>query len=76
MIVKYAQEQRLRLIDFLLASYGDVGRAELMDFFDVGPACATRDFRLYCEQAPENCILDRSTKRYLRSKQFKRAYNP
>lgn len=40
---------RLRFIDFCLDFYGSIGRDELVDFFGMGPAQATRDFRAYHE---------------------------
>ena len=72
--VSYAVEQRLRLIDFLLHHYGSVGRAEIEDFFGVGGATATRDFALYAEKAPDNALLNQSSKRYVRSDTFIRLY--
>lgn len=70
----YAQEQRLRFIDSMLKYYGHVGRNEVIDFFGVGSACATRDFKLYKEVAPGNMLYNGETKRYVRSEIFKRVY--
>ena len=72
--MNYATEQRLRLIDFLLYHYGSVGRKELIDYFGIAQAQATRDFSRYNEQAPKNALLNQSSKRWVRSDTFKRLY--
>ena len=72
--MNYAVEQRMRLIDFLLAHYGSVGREEIEDFFGIGGATVTRDFALYRELAPSNLVLNPSSKRYVRSDTFKRIF--
>lgn len=72
--MNYAVEQRLRLIDFLLHHYGSVSRAEIVDFFGVGAATATRDFALYVEKAPGNALLNHTSKRWVRSDTFSRAF--
>ena len=72
--MNYAVEQRLRLIDFLLAHYGSVARAEIIDYFGIGEATATRDFALYCDKAPGNALLNPQSKRYVRSDTFTRLY--
>ena len=69
--MNYAVEQRLRLIEFLLAHYGSVGRVELQDFFGISPAAATRDFAMYLKMHPGNAILNQTSKRYVRSDTFK-----
>jgi len=70
----YAVEQRLRLIDFLLHHYGSVSRGELMDYFGVGEATATRDFSTYNALAPENALLNQSSKRWVKADTFKRVW--
>lgn len=70
----YAVEQRLRMIDFLLLHYGSVSRAELVDFFGIGEATATRDFSLYIDKAPGNAIMNNVSKRWVKSDTFKRLY--
>lgn len=72
--LSYAVEQRLRLIDFLLAQYGHVKRAALMDYFGVGEATATRDFGVYHEIAPGNMALNPSDKTYYRTNAFVRVW--
>lgn len=72
--MNYAQEQRIRFIDCMLVYYGQVGRKEVCDFFAVSEPTATRDFRLYADVAPDNLVMDRSSKTWIRSGSFKRAY--
>lgn len=72
--MNYAVEQRLRLIDFLLHHYGSVSRSELVDFFGIGEATATRDFALYADKAPGNALINPSSKRWVKSDIFKRVY--
>lgn len=69
--MNYAKEQRLRFIDFLLATYGYIGRNEVMAFFGISAAQATRDFRDYKEIAPNNCLYNVTLKRYEKSGNFK-----
>lgn len=72
--MNYAQEQRLRFIDCMLVYYGSIGRKEVCDFFGVGEATATRDFKVYSEIAPDNLVMDRSSKRWEKSRKFKRVF--
>lgn len=72
--MNYAVEQRLRLIDFLLAHYGEVARSQLVDFFGISEPQATRDFRAYKELAPNNLTLNESSKKYNKLDTFKRVY--
>ena len=72
--MKYAQEQRLRLIDFLLHHYGSVGRSEVEDYFDIGPATATRDFKAYAQLAQGNAVMSQSSKRWIKTDTFKRVW--
>ena len=62
------------MIDFLLHYYGSVGRSEIMNYFVIEQATATRDFASYRSKAPGNAILNPSTKRWVRSDSFKRIY--
>ena len=68
--MNYAVEQRLRLIDFLLAFYGHVGRGELIVYFGIGEATATRDLALYAEQNPDNLVYEPGAKRWVRTANF------
>lgn len=70
----YAVTQRLRMIDFLLAHYGHVGRAPLVDYFGIGEATATRDFAAYIEIAPANMTMNPADKLYYRTVAFKRVW--
>lgn len=72
--MNYAQEQRLRFIDCMLVYYGRIGRKEVCDFFGVGPATATRDFKLYNQVAPDNLAFDVETKSWVKYRDFKRVY--
>lgn len=71
----FAVEQRLRMIDFLLHHYGFVGREQLIDCFGISEAQATRDFRAYRELAPQNAVLDQSSKKYVQGAEFRRFYS-
>ena len=73
-VMPYALEQRLRLIDFLLAQYGYVNRSALMDYFGIGAATATRDFKAYKNICKENVIYDDVDKAYHKSNRFKRVW--
>lgn len=70
----YALEQRLRLIDFLLAHYGTVNRSALMDYFAISTPQASLDIQEYIRIAPGNAWYDKSAKTYCRSAEFKRKY--
>ena len=72
--MNYAVTQRMRLIEFLLAHYGTVGRAEITDFFGVSEPQATRDFKAYSELAPANALYNKSNKRWVKADTFKPIY--
>lgn len=72
--MKYATEQRLRLIDFLLAIYGHVNREAVIDYFDVGEATATRDFTAYRDLAPGNLVYNASDRKYYKTESFARVW--
>lgn len=72
--MNYAVEQRLRMIDFLLNQYGKVNRKALMEYFGIGEASATRDFRLYEKKHPNNSVYDSSSKFYVKAPLFRKAY--
>lgn len=73
-VLNYAQEQRLRMIDFLLFSYGRLNRQMIMNYFAIGAATATRDFKAYKELSSVNIVYDESAKVYLKGANFKRIY--
>lgn len=72
--MKYAVEQRLRLIDFLLAQYGTVNRSAVMDFFGVSMPQASSDIQSYLSRAPGNAAYCMTRKTYVRSATFKRVW--
>lgn len=74
MVLNYAVQQRLRMIDFLLAFYGSVGRAEIMDFFGIEGATATRDLTEYRRRAPGNAVLNQTNKRWVKTDTFSRLW--
>lgn len=74
MTITFAVEQRMRFIDFVLHHYGSVARAEIEDFFGIGPATATRDLALYKRLIPGNIVLNQASKRYIRTDTFVRLY--
>lgn len=69
--LNFAQRERLAFIDFCLAYFGQVSRADLVDKFQTGLASCSRDLSLYKELAPDNAQLVHQTKQYLRTKSFK-----
>lgn len=73
--MKYAIEQRLRLIDFLLAEYGHVNRSAIMDYFGIGEATATRDFKEYKKLHPDNMIYSGNDRAYYKTQHFKRVWS-
>ena len=74
LVMPYAVEQRLRFIDFLLSQYGRVNRSAIMDYFGIGAATATRDFKAYKGLCKDNVIYDDVDKSYHRSNRFKRVW--
>ncbi len=70
----YAKGQRMRMIDFLLAHYGTLNRAALMDFFGISTPQASDDFATYNLIAPGNMAYDLSAKTWRRSASFVRVY--
>ncbi len=70
----YAVEQRLRLIDFLLANYGTLNRSALEDYFGVSTPQASADIQEYLRMAPDNLVYDHSAKTYRRTDKFARKY--
>lgn len=74
MALNYAVQQRLRMIDFLLEFYGSVGRAEIMDYFGIESATATRDLTEYRKIAPGNAALNQTNKRWVKTDTFMRIW--
>tara|TARA_R110002012_G_scaffold77826_4_gene198117 strand:- start:10745 stop:11614 length:870 start_codon:yes stop_codon:yes gene_type:complete len=67
----FAQKQRLAYIDFKLYFTGMVTRSEIVSHFELGLAAATRDLKIYKENAPENMAYDNVEKKYFITTQFK-----
>jgi len=74
MTMTYAQEQRQRMIDFLLHEYGTLNRGALVDYFGISMPQASRDIQDYLQRAPGNAVYDATAKKYLRGANFKRIY--
>ena len=72
--MKYAVEQRLRFIEFLVFHYGFINRSMLMDYFGISSPQASRDIGDYMELAPNNLIYNKNIKTYQRSLTFKRLW--
>lgn len=72
--LRYAVEQRLRFIDFLLNEYGYINRSAITDYFDVSLPQATRDLQQYKSMAPKNAEYSSIEKVYRRTRGFKRIY--
>lgn len=72
--LKYAVEQRLRFIDFLVDHYGTLNRAALIDYFGISMPCASNDIRDYIAMAPNNLTYDKGAKTYIRAANFKRVW--
>lgn len=74
MELKYAVEQRLRFIDFLLHQYGTLNRSAIMDYFGLSSPQATKDIQTYIALAPKNMVYDQNAKTYMRGSGFKRVW--
>lgn len=72
--LRYAIEQRLRFIDFLLAEYGHINRSALMDYFGISAPQATNDINDYRDLAPGNLVYDLPGKTYRRAAGFQRVW--
>ena len=72
--MKYAVEQRLRMIELLLYQYGYVNRAVIMDCFGIGEAAATRDFSAYKKLKPNNMTYNSVDKAYCITQKFERMW--
>ena len=70
----YAVEQRIRMIDFLFATYGFVRREAIMDYFGLSIASASLDIQRYIKMAPGNIAYNTNAKRYQATSEFKRLY--
>lgn len=73
-MLSYAVEQRMRLIDFLLANFGYAARRHLVDYFGISEPAASRDLTDYEEMFPGNMRYSASDKCHLATETFKRVY--
>lgn len=71
--MKYAVEQRLRLIDFLLAQYGYVNRKAIMDYFGISKPQASTDIAAYLQLAT-GVTYSASCRAYVTDENFKPVY--
>lgn len=74
MALKYAVEQRLRFIDFLLFQYGEVNRSAIVDYFGLSVPQATKDMKDYMRIAPDNMWYSNNKKAYLKTTEFCRVW--
>lgn len=74
MQIKYAVEQRLRFIDFLVNTYGYINRNAVVDYFGISVPQVSNDFKMYQELAPNNISYDHRQKRYIKLNTFKQLY--
>lgn len=65
---------RLQFIECLLACYGSINRATIMDYFGLSQPQASLDLRMYQDLAPANMIYDLRAKTYVRNASFKRLW--
>ena len=65
------QQVRLVYLEYRLYFFGELKRSDIIDRFNVAPACATRDIAAYRQLVPENIFLDSSDKTYKISAGFK-----
>ena len=72
--MRYAIEQRLRMIDFLVDNYGYVNRNMLMDYFGISIPQASKDFSMYIKMAPDNIRYSNTEKTYKKNPEFKRIW--
>ncbi len=72
--LKYAVEQRLRFIDFLVDHYGSINRAALTDYFGISVPQASADIADYLELAPVNMMYNPILRSYVKGLEFKRVW--
>lgn len=64
--IPYAVAQRLRLIDVMLAHFGQCKRGALMDYFGISQPQASLDLKEYITIAPENAAYDHAARAHVR----------
>lgn len=70
----WAQQMRLRFIDFRLRWEGRLNRKDLEEFFGISAPQATNDFSAYQEGAPDNLKYDPKLKAYVSNLWFHPVY--
>lgn len=68
--MRWGVEKRLTFIEFRLFWEGGINRADIIGQFGVSVPQASKDLRLYSENAPGNLVYDKSAKRYLAAADF------
>ena len=68
--MRWGVEKRLTFIEFRLFWEGGINRADIIGQFGVSVPQASKDLRLYAENAPGNLVYDKSAKRYLAATDF------
>ncbi len=68
--MRWGVEKRLTFIEFRLFWEGGINRADIIGQFGVSVPQASKDLRLYAENAPGNLVYDKSAKRYLAADDF------
>lgn len=72
--MNYAIEQRMRFVDFLLATYGYLNCAAIQDYFGMSRPQAVKDIKAYREMAPSNVTYDTRARVFLRTDEFVRVW--
>ena len=68
--MRWGVEKRLTFIEFRLFWEGGINRADIVEQFGVSVPQASKDLRLYADNAPGNLVYDKSEKRYLAAAEF------
>lgn len=71
---RYAIEQRIRFIDFLLSHYGYFNRSALETYYGISKPQASADISDYLEINPNGCVYNNRNCRYERSDSFNPAF--
>jgi hypothetical protein len=69
------QIERLKFIEFRAYFLGEIKRSDIMDYFGVGSAAATRDLALYRMHSKDGILLDQKSKVYEPASNFRPIFN-
>jgi len=72
--MKWNVRRRLEFIESRLLWEGRISRKDIVDFFDISIPQATKDLKLYQEEASDNILYDTSAKQYVASANLKPAF--